>query len=146
MNRKPLGLVVLGVMAGVGGALMALLLLTVDERASAEVLLLRAAAAALAVASLVAAEALVRVRPWFYRASLGLSLTWCLVVTCGTFACFGMAGIAPAMVNIGVSLLFLLPVMVYVRDEWDRVRRGAPRARAPRRPRPVALPVPRLRP
>jgi hypothetical protein len=85
----------------------------------------------------VAAEALVRVRPWFYRASLGLSLTWCLVVTCGTFASFGMAGIAPAMVNIGVSLMFLLPVMVYLRDEWETLRRAARRVPAAPRPWPV---------
>jgi hypothetical protein len=142
MNRKPLGLVVLGVMAGLGGVLMALLLLAVDEKADISIVLVREAAAALAAASLIAAEALVRVRPWFYRASLGLSVTWCVVVTCGAIAFLGLAGIPTAMVVIAFSLIVLLPVMVYIRDEWDRMRRAAMRVPAPPRPWPVPGRIP----
>jgi hypothetical protein len=138
MNQKPLGLVVLGVMAGLGGSLMALVLVSLDYDTTTDLVLVRGAAAALAAASLVAAEALVRVRPWFYHASLGLSLTWNLVGASGTIASFGLAGIVPALVFIGISLVFLLPVMVYIRDEWDRLRLVATRVATP----PRAWPVP----
>jgi hypothetical protein len=84
--------------------------------------------AALAAISLVAAEALFRVRPWFYRASLGLVAAICSAVL--ALCVWSGLGVVVALELIAVLLLFFVPILFYVRGEARSM--GARPARRPR--------------
>ncbi|HEX8903768.1 MAG TPA: hypothetical protein VF771_02860 [Longimicrobiaceae bacterium] len=128
-RRTPLGLLVIGTVAGVAAVPMALIAVTLAPGTGT--IVSRAAAALLAVLSLVAAEALLRVRPWFHRASQALALAWCAVIM---VACDGVGGVLPSLVVLMLTAMVLLPLLEYVGYEWRST--VGPQTRAPRRPLP----------
>jgi hypothetical protein len=135
MRPKPFGLEVLGVLAGMLGGWLLIMFVALSGDAGAGMVAGRGGLAALAAISLVAAEALFRVRPWCYHASLCLAAAICSSVLA---LCVRLGlGSVVAVELIGVLLLFFIPILLYVRGE---ARLMAPRPA--RRPHPVPRHVP----
>jgi len=133
MNPKPLGLALLGQLAGLLGGV--LLVLTAALRP--DLVVERACAAGLAAISLVAAEALIRMRPWFYRASCWLVAAMCALIITFCVGYEGVNGVLVAFMILFLLMSFLVPILFYVRDEARLMA-----ARPARRPRPVPGHVP----
>ncbi|HEX6750976.1 MAG TPA: hypothetical protein VF092_27050 [Longimicrobium sp.] len=117
MPRKPFGLVVLGVLAGVIGVWMASFLLWL-EPGGLDGMAVRAAVTVLAAAFLLAAEAMIRMRPWFYRACKALVWVYCVIVMTAMFAEMGLPGVFAGAVVLFFSLGVILPFLAYVRGKW----------------------------
>ncbi len=125
MPRKPFGLVVLGVLAGVIGVWMASFLLWL-EPGGLDGAAVRAAVTALAAAFLLAAEAMIRVRPWFYRACKALVWVYCAIVMAAMFAEMGFTGLFAGAVVLFFSMPVILPFLAYVRGRWQAMPAPAP--------------------
>lgn len=136
MRPKPLGLVLLGMLAGLLGAVLLVFFLVLSVGGPLG-LAARAGLAGLAAMSLVAAEALVRMRPWFYRASFWLVVAMCVLIITFCVAYEGVNGVLVAFMILFLLMSFLVPILFYVRDE---ARLMAPRPA--RRPPPVPRRVP----
>jgi Mn2+/Fe2+ NRAMP family transporter len=77
----------------------------------------RAGVAGLAAISLVAAEALARMRPWFYRASFWLVASICALIITFCVGYGGVVGVGAALMILFLLLAFLVPLLFYLRDE-----------------------------
>ena len=138
MTQKPFGLVVLGMFSGTLGVLLAAVLLSLDPARDAGVVLARAAAAGVAAFAFAAAEALIRVRPWFYHASVGLAAACCTAVLAAFTASTGTAGFVIGLVVLLFSAIVIFPLLAYVR--WERNRLAVPAP--PAHPSPVSSGAP----
>ncbi|HEX8242768.1 MAG TPA: hypothetical protein VF541_04720 [Longimicrobium sp.] len=129
MTQKPFGLVVFGVFSGILGVLLAVVLLALGPGRSAEAVFARAAVAGVAAFAFTAAEALIRVRPWFYRASVGLVAACCAAVLAAFTASIGTEGFIIGLVVLLFSATVIFPLLAYVR--WERNRLTVPAPPAP---------------
>jgi hypothetical protein len=137
MRPKPLGLVLLGVLAGLLGAVLLVFFLVLSDGGPLGLVAWRAGLALVGAISLVAAEALICLRPWFYRASFWLVASFCAMIVAMCVGLGGAEGIGMALTIIALLLAFLIPILFYVRDEARLMA-----ARPARRPHPVPRRVP----
>lgn len=80
-----------------------------------ETLLARGAVTLLGALGMVAGEALWSARPWMYPASVALALAYSAVVLSFGALSGGIVGFTSGFVMVGVSCIFLLPVLAFVR-------------------------------
>ncbi|HEX8903769.1 MAG TPA: hypothetical protein VF771_02865 [Longimicrobiaceae bacterium] len=130
--QKPVGLMLIGTFTGIAGILLLLVVVLIEPEAVT--LVPRAAAALLAALAFVAAEATIRMRPWFLRAAQALVLAYAATVVLAC-ASDGFEGVVPAIIILLISAMVLLPILGYMGDEWRKMLRGR-RIPAPHRPRP----------
>lgn len=115
--RTPTGFYVASVCAASFGALMAVMVLLMDQGDGLvwRAIPGRAAAALLAALSGVAAEALWRARPWAWRASLALAVAYAALVT--LFSVVGNEGGLVAALWILISSgVVVVPLLMYIRS------------------------------
>ncbi|HSU13866.1 hypothetical protein [Longimicrobium sp.] len=133
--RTPLGLVLLGLLSGLLGAVLLVVLFALTA-GTPETVAARAAVAAIAVLAFVASEALIWLRPWFYRASLALVAGLCGVILLVGTALGRGSGLLIAVTLMGVMLAFCIPILYYVHDE------ARSQGMLPARPTPRRRPLP----
>jgi hypothetical protein len=136
--RTPLGIVILGLLAGMLGATL-LLALAAMSGAQPGMVGGRAAVAVLAVLAFVAAEALIWLRPWFFRASLWLVVGICAEVLGVSVAVAGGVGVGVGLTLVLLSMAFFVPILIYVRSESVKTARPT---RHPRTAPPPPWPAP----
>ena len=120
-TRTPFGVALLGWLTGFAAVLLALVFLALDYLPTRSMVTVRAELAVLAVFAFVAAEALVRMRPWGYRASQALAAAWCVVVMGACVATSGGEGVLIGLVILLFSAGGFLPILAYIRGEWARM-------------------------
>jgi hypothetical protein len=138
---KSFGLVVVGMLAALMGILLCAVFVALQPGEIPHIVGARAAVGSLAVFAFVAAEALIRARPWFFRASVALVAAYCTTVL---VLCILAAGVAPGilatMLVMVLSSVIIIPILAYLHGEEERLCAG--RAVPARRP----WPVPGIRP
>lgn len=138
---RSFGLVLVGMVAALMGILLCAVFVALHPGDVGHMVAARAAVGSLAVLSFVAAEALIRARPWFFRASVALVAAYCVNVLVVCVAAAGVAaGILAAVVVMVFSSVILGPLLAYLHGE--RRRLGAP----PHVPAHRPWPVPGMRP
>jgi hypothetical protein len=137
MTQKPFGLVVLGTLCGLLGLLLAIVLLALGPGREAGIVFARAGVAAVAALAFAAAEALIRVRPWFYRALVWLVAACCVAAVAAFTAAIGQEGLVIGLVVLLFAATLIFPLLAYVRSERTKLARPAPPARPARPPWPV---------
>lgn len=120
-------MVIVGILAGVAAVGACLVLADLDPSSDAWMLAGRAGVSVLAALGLLAAEAILFVRPWFYRAAVALVAAWLLVVTAALVLADGVWGVFEAFVATVVSFMFVGPIMSYL-GEKNRLMPRHPRA------------------
>lgn len=138
-RQAPFGFFVAGACAAWFGFWMVVAVATMDPARDGgpwSSPLARGAAAVLAALSAVVVEALWRVRPWAWRASVALAVAYAAAVVAVFCTMHDGAGVAiPVLL---ASLVVVGPILAYVRDRS--------RALWPRTPPRAGAPVPRPRP
>jgi hypothetical protein len=141
MMKRPLGMVIVGVLAGLAGLAFCLGLLMLDPLSVDWMLAARAGVAVLAVLAFVAAEAILFVRPWFYRAAVAFAVAWFLGIGAVLMTADTLSGaLRGGLELIAPSFVIIAPIIAYL-GEKNRLMPRHPRAfvRAPR-PRPGVQP------
>jgi hypothetical protein len=77
----------------------------------------RAGVAILAALAFVAAEAILFVRPWFYRAAKSLAVAWFLIAAAGLVLTDGIGGVFESIVMVVLSFIVIGPVMSYLGEK-----------------------------
>ncbi|MBV9108322.1 MAG: hypothetical protein JO306_02820 [Gemmatimonadetes bacterium] len=135
MKKRPLGMVIIGMLAGFAGLAFCFVLSMLDPSGPPGMLMeLRAGVAILAVLAFVAAEALIFVRPWFYRAAMAFAVAWFLAVAALVMTANGLSEfIRTALYLMVPSFVVIAPIMAYL-GEKNRLMPRHPRAfiRVPR--------------
>ena len=123
---KSFGLVLVGMVAALMGMLLCAIFLGLPGGIG-HVVAARAAVGSLAGFCFVAAEALIRARPWFFRASVALAAAYCAAVLT---LCIVAAGIRPGVLAAGVVMIFssviIIPILAYLHGERQRLSGGPP--------------------
>lgn len=141
--RTPFGFWVAGAFSGWFGVAMLVTALSLRPDGDVTTVLFRGGTALLTVLSAVVTEALWRVRPWVWRASLLLAITYAV----GLFLVISTegSGIAEAVGLLMVSAVVVVPLLAYIRsramDFWPRQSspHSSPSLQVPR-PRPPMSP------
>lgn len=123
---KSFGLVLVGMMAALMGLLLCAIFVALQPGDISHVVGARAAVGSLAGFSFIAAEALIRARPWFFRASLALVAAYALTVL---VLCILAAGVAPGILATLMVMVFssviIIPILAYVQGEQQRLGGGS---------------------
>ena len=142
--RTPFGFWVAGAFSAWFGVAMLVTALSLQPHGDVTTMLFRGGTALLTVLSAVVTEALWRVRPWVWRASLALALAYA-VIGFAVFATEPGSGTGDALGLLAASAVVVVPLLAYIRgraqDFWPR--QPSPRSSAPipvRRPPPPMPP------
>jgi hypothetical protein len=120
-------MIVVGTLAALVGTFFCFILSMLDPL-SHGMLEGRAGVALLAALAFVAAEAILFVRPWFYRAARMLVVAWVVIVPAGLVLTDGVAdGLGEALVLVVLSFIVIGPIMAYL-GEKNRLMPRHPRA------------------
>ncbi|MBV9108324.1 MAG: hypothetical protein JO306_02830 [Gemmatimonadetes bacterium] len=125
--RTTIGMVIVGMLAALAGMVFSLILLSVDPLSEPWMLAGRAGSAILAALAFVAAEAILFVRPWFYRAAKTFAVAWFLVAGFGLVLTDGAIGLFETLVMTVLSFTVIGPVMSFL-GEKNRLMPRHPRA------------------
>jgi len=119
--------VIVGMLAALAGVALCLTLLVLDPLSEHGMLAGRAGVAILAALAFVAAEAILFVRPWFYRAAKTFAVAWFLVMGIGLVLTDGAAGLFETLVMTVLSFIVIGPIMSFL-GEKNRLMPRHPRA------------------
>ena len=133
---RSFGLVLVGMVAALMGMLLCAIFMGLQPGDISNVVVGRAAVGSLAGFCFIAAEALIRARPWFFRASVVLVAAYCLAVLVLCTLAAGVAqGLLATILAMILSSVIIIPVLAYVHGEKQRL---SGRTHVPaRRPWPV---------
>ncbi|MBV9108325.1 MAG: hypothetical protein JO306_02835 [Gemmatimonadetes bacterium] len=119
---KTFGLVLVGMVAALMGMLLCAIFVALQPGDIPHLVAARAAVGSLAGFCFIAAEALVRARPWFFRASVALVGAYALTVL---VLCILTAGVAPGILATIMVMVFssviIIPILAYVLGEKQRL-------------------------
>ncbi|HEU4559021.1 MAG TPA: hypothetical protein VFS20_14270 [Longimicrobium sp.] len=131
--RTPFGFWVAGAFSAWFGVAMVVTVLSLESGGDSGTVFFRGAAGLLAVLAAVVTEALWRVRPWVWRASLALALAYAVIASAVLMA-EPSGRISDVILVLGTSAVVVVPLLIYIygraRDIWPRPR-----------PRPLSSPI-----
>jgi hypothetical protein len=137
---RSIGLVVAGMLAGLMGILLCAVFVALQPDDISHAVAARGAVGLLAAFSFIAAEALIRARPWFFRASVALVAAYGATVLALCILAMGVGpGIVGTMQVMILSCVIIIPGLAYLHAEKQRLSGPPGPVRRP-------WPVPGMRP